>query len=463
LAVRPKLSRVEWFALVLGLLIAHAFFVHEWLYPSSAHDAAQYVLLGREIAGRGLFEQFSSEDLRSYGYPLVVGVVERAAAACRVPFPVALFELQLGGYVAACLFLRHALSAISLPAARIAFCGTLVDFYALIYAPTSLTESLTLTLLVVTGGAWLVAYRANAIMWPLVAGSLAAGFGMMVRPANAFMVGAWILGVAVVALRRRPATPRAVAAGACVIAALALPMLPQLANNVRHFDRWTPLVVADLGKQQQKLGIENIKYATGMPPVPTAPIFYNSPLFADTEVHDVDMWHWYLEYPLRGIATLALHTFNMTDQDLLFTYSRDLDPWYRVPLGVINHGVVALGVLGLVLLGIRVRAAGDTSHRDAYLMLIVTLAGNWAVYAWTMVEMRYGSVILLGMFPLAGYAGIRIAGVSRGNAAVAGLGVAGYVVFALLLSDWVRQQAPVIREATAVAGPPLSAIPTLKR
>ena len=72
-------------------------------------------------------------------------------------------------------------------------------------------------------------------------------------------------------------------------------------------------------------------------------------------------WRWYLEHPGRGLLTIALHTFNLTDQDLLFTYSRDLDPWYRVPLGIVNHAAVALGALGLVLLGCRARAARDSA------------------------------------------------------------------------------------------------------
>ena len=84
---------------------------------------------------------------------------------------------------------------------------------------------------------------------------------------------------------------------------------------------------------QQVWGIQNIKYATGMPPVPRGAIYYHSPFWRGTEL-DVRnrRWRWYVDYPGRGSLTLAIHTFNLTDQDLLFTYSRDLHPWYRVPL-----------------------------------------------------------------------------------------------------------------------------------
>ena len=46
-------------------------------------------------------------------------------------------------------------------------------------------------------------------------------------------------------------------------------------------------------------------------------------------------------------------------------------------------------------------------------LLLVLLAANWAVYALTAVEMRFGAVLLLALFPLAGYAVMEVAGVRR--------------------------------------------------
>jgi hypothetical protein len=241
-------------------------------------------------------------------------------------FTIVLFELQLSLYLAACLFFRNALSRASPLAARIAFCGMLVNYYVLIYTPESLTECMSLSLLVIAGGCWLVLRRKDAGVFPLIVGSLVAGFSVMVRPANLFVVAAWIVGVLVIGWRQRYSAKRAFAVGLCVVAALVAPTLPQLAINVLHFGKWTPLVAQDLGKMQQVWGIQNIKYATGMPPVPVAQINYNNPFFVGTTVDVASPWRWYLDYPGRGVATLALHAFNLTDQDLLFTYSRDLDP-----------------------------------------------------------------------------------------------------------------------------------------
>ena len=295
-------------------------------------------------------------------------------------------------------------------ASRVVFCALLLDYYALIYAPESLTESLSLTLLVLAAGCWVTTlWCAGLAPWPLIAGSVVVGFAFMVRPANAFMIAVWVLGVALLVRRERPPLARTAFHCALVALAVALPMLPQIRNNAIHYAKVSPTVAAEIGVLQQAMGVRYLKYATAQPPVPKAPVHYDNPWYEGTVIDEASPWSWYVDHPLRGVATLALHTFNLTDQDLLFTYSRDLTPWYRIPLGIVNHGIVALGLLGLVLLGRRVHAAHEARWRDAYVLLLALIVANLAVYAWTAVEMRFGSVLLLLLFPLAGYAGLRVA------------------------------------------------------
>ena len=448
-SVRLPLNRAEWVCVAFAAVVAHAFLLHEWFFPS-AWDAQSYVDIAKDIAERGLIRKFHGSDFRTYGYPFTVSLVFRAAAWTGVSFVLLLFELQFLAYCGAALFLRRSLVPIGANAARIVFGGVLVNFYALIYTPESLTESISLTLLVFTAGWWVRLWRDGITAWPLLAGSVTVGFALMVRPANAFMIAAWVFGFVLLTWRQRPPVARALLHAILLVLAVALPMAPQIRNNVIHYAKWSPMVFADLGQLQQSLGVQNLKYATALPPVPRAPVYYNNPLYAGTTLDEGAPWSWYLDYPLRGAATIALHTFNLTDQDLLFTYSRDLAPWYRVPLGIVNHAVVALGLLGIVLLGQRVYAAGDLRWRDAYLTLFALIGANLAVYAWTAVEMRFGSVLLLVLFPLAGYAVLRVAATpgARAKRAVA-LGTAAYVVLALALSAWVRDQSALIRESRA--------------
>lgn len=443
-----KLTRLEWCSLGAGLLIALAFLVHQRLYPSTLYDAGQYSRMARDIAEHGLFARFSASALRTYGYPVLLSFVYRAADLVGLGFRDLLFVVQLGLYVSACFFVRRRLSAISPAAARIAFCGMLTNYYVVIYTPEPLTETLSLILLLVSAGCWLAFYTGVGKAWPLVIGTMTSGFTVMVRPANLFIPVAWIVGVIVIGLRRRFGRLRLLVTVSCVVAAVALPMLPQLAYNVLRFGKWTPLLAQDLGGMQVVWGIQDIKYATVMPPSPEPRVHYVNPFWVGTSVDESAPWRWYLDHPGRGALTLAIHTFNLTDQDLLFTYSRDLDPWYRIPLGVVNHAFVALGLIGLGLAVPAMRRAEMLRQRDAFFMLLLTLAANWAMHVWTAVEMRFGVVLLLALVPFAGYAAVNLgARRNRRLLVFAGLAVACYTVLALSLSSWVREQSPLIRAA----------------
>ena len=443
-------TRAEWLALALGVLVAHAFLVHEWLYPSS-YDAGLYAKMGREIADHGLIQPYSASDYRTYGYPLFLSLVHRLSDTTRLPFVGVLFGIQLLAFAGACVLFRNALAPLSARAARIAFCAMVANYYVLIYLPESLTESLTIVLLLAAGACWLRAYCNGATITMLAAGGVAAGFSVMVRPANLFIVIAWVAGLVVVACRRTPSPARALLNAAIVATAIGLPALPQLVNNTLFHGKRTPLVVADLGSMQVVWGIRDIKYATGMPPVPVAALHYVNPMWPGTTIGERAPWRWYVDNAWRGPLTLALHAFNLTDQDLLFTYSRDLDPWYRIPLGIVNHALVALGVAGLWLTVRRVRR-GPAPARDALLVLAVLLGANLCAYAWTAVEMRFGSVLLLILAPFACDAALR-AGRTHWRARLAStVGVAAYVMLALAVSDWVRAQCEAIRALSTAGG-----------
>ncbi len=443
---------VEWLTLLFAIAVAHGFMLHEWLYPSS-YDAASYVQMAREIAEHGLFHRYCDADLRTFGYPYFLSFLDRGALVLGWPFEVIVFETQLALYIVAAALLRRALAPAWPSAARIVFCGLLLNYYALLYTTAALTESLSLTLLVFVSACWLNAYRTHEAVWPVAAGSLAAGFAMMVRPGNMFMVVAWIFGLLLIAVRARPALLRGAVMSAVVLVALLLPMLPQLANNVAFFHKRSPLLVENLGGVQLTRGVMYIKYATGIPPVaPQGEIDYLNPMYEGTQFDAKAPLRWYFDYPWRGAATIALHVFNLVDQDLLFTYSRDLSPWYRVPLGLINYGVVGLGVTWLVMLTRRVRRSRSTSARDAVLMLLALIAANLAMYAWTAVEMRFGLDLLALLFPLALFATRELARLQRNVRRVAMGSVAVCIVAAFALSGWVREQAPLIRAAVAGDG-----------
>jgi hypothetical protein len=444
---RLSLAPAEWACVAFAVAVAHGFLLHEVWYPS-AWDATQYLNMGREIAARGLWSPVEGSGMRPYAYPFLLSLVLRAARATGASFVALLFALQLLAYGAAVFLLRRMLEPVSPLAARIAFCGLLGNFFVLIYTPETLTESVSLTLLVLVAACWIRAWHAGLAGWPVAAGSLAAGVALVIRPANVYLAAAWAFGLALLWLRQRPSAGRTVGLSALAAIGFALPLAPQIAINATYHGRATPFVTADIGLLQQSLGVQYLKYATGLPPVPAPPVPYENPFLPGTTLDEAAPLRWYVDHPGRGLATIVFHTFNLTDQDLLFTYSRDLWPWYRVPVGIVNHAAVALGVVGLVLLGGRLRRAPDPKGRDALAALLALIVANWAVHAWTAVEMRFGSVILLVLFPFAVFAVSEgLAAPRRPAVAAVALATVLYVGAALALSGWIRDQAPQIRNA----------------
>lgn len=454
-----RLSRFEWWALAIGVAIVAGFFLHQRWFPSTLYDAGQYTRMARDIAQHGPFAHFSASALRTYGYPILLSLVYFTADLLGVGFRDLLFVPQSVLYFAACFVVRAGLAQVSAVAARVTFCGLVTNGFVLIYLPEPLTESLSVSLLLLAAGCWLLARHHERPAWFLIVGTAVAGFSLMVRPANMFLAAAWMAGACVIALRRRETRRGQLLLVALVAGGLALPMLPQLAYNVLRFGRWTPLVAQNLGTMQMVWGIRDIKYATAMPPSPEAQVHYLNPWAAGTEIDEAAPWRWYLDHPRRGALTLAVHTFNLVDQDLLFTYSRDLDPWYRVPVGVINHAIVAAGLLGIVILTRRLIVSGTPAARDALGLLLFTLGANWAMHVWTAVEMRFGVVLLLALLPLAA-AFVRECLAWRRPLVVAAAGgvIVVCVVTSLQVSAWVRAQSPLIRDAMRAGAPFPSAI-----
>jgi hypothetical protein len=454
-----SLSRVEWIVIALACAIAHAFYWRASL-QAPAWDARSYLDIAAEIADKGLFTRFTLSDLRTYGYPWLLSGLLRLARATGAQPGLLIFEAQLALHLGAALFARRAVAGLAPGLARLVFAALALNPFVLSYTAETLSESVSLSLITLGAGFWLKLLQSpgGRAWWidlgsNLFLGSLAAGFSVMVRPANLFFLAAWVVAVAALFVTRRVPVRRALPAAALLIAGLALPMLPQLANNVRHWGRATPLLAAPLAASQQVWGIHSQKYATAAPPAPGPAIHYANPLSAGTVIDEERPLAWYREHPVAGTLTLALHVFNMLDQDLLFTYSRDLAPWYRIPVGILNHALIALALAGFVLI-VRRRKQG----RDLGLAALVLLAYavfHMGVHAPTLVEMRFGLPLLLVAAPLAAWAVGEIRGLPGRARLTTVLLVAAYVAAALALSGWARHQAPLIRLWEAGQGPNL--------
>ncbi|MEP7208480.1 MAG: hypothetical protein ABI920_16200, partial [Casimicrobiaceae bacterium] len=439
-AVTPGPARLrprEWLALVAALAIGHAFRVRIVRFPSD-FDAVNYVQIATDIAQHGLFRPFYYANIRTYGYPLVLAGLERMAARIGVDWLWLVFEVQLFAYLAACVAVRNAVARHDPVYAPWVLVTLALNVFALSYAPETLTESLALTLLMLSAAMWIrMRVPGAALQGRVLAAALLGSFAVMVRPASLFALMALAVALLLVVFERRVGWRAGLSMAVMFVVGTALPMAPQVINNLRNYGEATPLVVARLGTNQQIWGIQYLKYATALPPVPLPSVFYDNPLAANRPIDFGHPLAWYWRYPWAGARTLALHVFNMLDQDLFFTYARSLDPWYRVPVAILNHALLGFAVIGGVLMVARRRLAVTA------VAVIAFLAAHLGLHATTAVEMRFGLPLLVLAGPLAAF-GWQV--LHRNAAQRAWLAavilVAAWVTGALVLSDWVRAQAP---------------------
>ncbi|MDQ6621187.1 MAG: hypothetical protein M3Z31_16090 [Pseudomonadota bacterium] len=436
-----RLRAPERAALALALVIAHAFYWRIVLFPS-AFDAQNYLEIAEDITRKGLFANFFYSNIRTYGYPLFLATVREVSGGQWARWTWLVFEIQLALFIMAALALRRALRVWDERFARASFMAVVLNVFVLSYTPETLSESISVTLLIAAIACWLRARAAPAALWPaLLLGSVFISLSVMVRPANVFALATWIVATALLGIERRLRLGAWLALLVAVAIGIAVPMAPQYANNVRYHGEHTPLVVARLGTNQQVWGIQYIKYATAMPPVPLPSVFYANPFARERPVDPVHPLHWYRDHPVAGLATMGLHVFDMLDQDLFFTYSRNLDPWYRWPVGVLNHALIALALMGAALL------FGQWRTRAVACIALATLViAHVAVHATAAVEMRFGLPLLALAGPLAVWPWMRISAGPSGppRLFVLAVFVLAYVVGALALSEWVRKQSTSI-------------------
>jgi hypothetical protein len=200
---RPRaLSRAEKVCLFVGIVTAHLFYLHTRLFPSCC-DAHGYVEIARQMLVDGPLSKYVYSNVRTYGHPLLLSLVMRAADGVGMPFELAIFELQLVLYLGVALLLRAAVSRRVPHAASFVFCGLALNYYALLYTTDTLSDGMSLILVLAVATAWLGLRAKPDDDRALVAGSLLAGLALMVRPANVYLVAAWLVGI-VLALARVP-------------------------------------------------------------------------------------------------------------------------------------------------------------------------------------------------------------------------------------------------------------------
>jgi hypothetical protein len=455
---RLSLSGNDLMALLgVGVAALLAFlFYQDSLSVPIIHDAHGYYRVASEIWKNGLFSRFELSELRTYAYPAVLGGMLKVAAVTGVSERIAVFAIQFLVHVAAAVFLRYAMIQASIRrwAAETVFYAVLLQPFVLIYSAYFLTESLSLSLgvLVMACAIALFGNTRHAIVLA-AAGSLLAGFMVEIRPANIFIIPAWVTSVAVAVYLSRISRLRASAIAAVVLVSMCLPMLPQIRNNIVYHRKATPLIAVDLGKRLQHIGIQLSKYATTVAPGMNPSVTYENPFAYDDALAASNPLKWYVRYPDRGIATLGLHVFNLLDQDLPTPYSVNLVPAYYAVVSPLNLAMVGLGFAG-VLAGWRRRSKFSRVELASFHVVLLMATLHAGLHSTVCVEARFGLALLLPIYAAAAvYMVFLVRWGSRRERVAIAVAVIIFATGGAALSRWVRSKSPAIRDAIELQDP----------
>jgi hypothetical protein len=444
---------------VIGILvaaaIAHAYFIAGRELPI-LHDAAGYVRAATDILKNGLFSKFELSHLRTYAWPWILSGLMRLSAATSIPLRIVALEFQLGLHIGAALALRQALRTMNAPprVRRILFLSVLTNPLLLIYPSYVLSESssFSATILFLSVCIWLISPGGRRLP-AIAAGSFLLALAVMIRPSNLCLTPVWAVALGVAAHLYRPNRRRIAAAAGIVVFFGALPLTPEFLNNLRFYRTPTPFVVDPISSSNAWLGIQNIKYSTSHLPTSNDPrVIYINP-FRGPDAGRVDApGAWYLSHPGRGVATIALHTFNLLDQDLPFPYNTTLAPTYYPAAAILNLFVAACGFLGLAL---AFRPAMRNPHWQAlYIITLAALTCMLASNSLYMVETRYGVPSLMILYASGAWLCVERLRHTRVRTRVVLLSIAFvFTAVGWTLSAWVRAQAPAIVTAERGASP----------
>jgi hypothetical protein len=407
-------------------------------FPELRYDSFHYFSLSRIISGEGLGNLQSR--VRTYGYPLFLSLCTGFRDAGPETTRAAAFVAQLLLYLAVCLYAARV-------AARIfrsegfffgTYAVTALNPIALILTTQVLTDLLSAVLVLL--GVLVSLERGHPVRRGFVA-FLCIGLAAAVRPANVVVLPAlllaWLLRVRLFGERARGP----LAAGA---AAVVLALLPQLYNNVRAYDAWTPLVVERLYGEQARWGTAMLKYATLVVPGERPQIVYENP-FRPRGVSTPG--EFLRKRPLGFLATLVLHGFAFFDHDLPFPYVQDAHPWFRWPIALLNYSFLFLAGMGLAA-GLRSRRALEPGERVYFLAAILVSAFSLALYLPVAVESRFSLPLYAILAPAAVFAAGQLRRGPASRAAVVAVAGTAFVVVCVGLSVWLSAQAPVLVRLT---------------
>jgi len=151
-------------------------------------------------------------------------------------------------------------------------------------------------------------------------------------------------------------------------------------------------------EKSSEVGLLYFKWTTGLDPLGGAVWSANPWMSAGDRELLRPLWHWYLENPLGGIATVFSKFFALVDWDWPFTYYSVLPSNPNLFLSILNYMIVGNGIIGaLIVFKIAVDRRISFEKRFLGCGVIIAAIPYLVIHTLSHVEIRYGIAATVGL------------------------------------------------------------------
>lgn len=367
----------------------------------SLHDEGGYLQISTQILQEGLFSL--KEPVRTYMYPLLIAVF-RAINFGDDLYSKAIFSVfQYFVYIMTIILIANVSWAVK-PKKIIVhtiFSLGVLNPYLIQSATLYLTDLLSSCIIVIT-----IVFAASSNVNKGVNIFLSIGLlvvSLMIRPSNAiFFPVVFIILLIRLIKKEIKLNFKLLVFGFAQL----LILLPQLYNNVVHFNKWTPLIVQKLYTTQSIWATQFLKYAT-LASSENPQLFYNNPYHLFRPDDTTTIFQMMFENFGVFIFTVSAHLFAVLDWGYIDTYITNFYPVSRIFGSVFLYLSWLLILLGICLwvkgffegnFKSRMRPGGLAINACLFTSILYT-----SFISTTLVESRFGYPIFILLLAFSGW------------------------------------------------------------
>lgn len=412
-------SQFLFLTLLYGLLVVALIARRSPLTPFG--DEVAYLELGLLIRDTGHIPDLGS--LRTYGYPFLISIYSLVSGSSLDGLILGTFIVQAVGYLGASVWLARTISD-----RRWAFAvltGLLLNPLLVDLVVSVLTEGPTLIIVILLCGLLARASRSPSainLATYLSIGSGLAALGLVIRPANIGVLVAWYIAVTFCTLIHKGRWAALCITGIASLTLSAIVFYPQISMNITYHDVATVFPSESLRDHQLGLGLKLWKYGTA---IGHGPMNYPNPFFEGWP-SSPNFLYWYVENPIAGPLTLAVHVFNAFSFDYPFVYILNIEfpsvvvafpAWFVFALGSANiarrlgsaitgHLTIRqnwiLPVFCFLLFGQAIALLAITAVENRFAMIPVAILSVSAAHAITSPTTKRRTIISCAAFAIVG-------------------------------------------------------------